>query len=191
MEIYVKNASINFQCENDGKAIGVRLWGKKSRGKKNLVGERMENRRKIYFKPLLENSSFTRFYIIHLSFSSLESEGSDESGGLRLDLRFEMTGKKGRKFVHARKWREIEKAYATKKHSECACKIWLELTVDYWTTAQNVWTWTTSVFKSWSSIVLSQGGKGKVNKIFLYVWGVKGLKEAMFCRMRYFNCVYF
>ena len=53
MEIYVKNASINFQCENDGKAIGVRL----GRRKKNLVGERMKNRRKIYFKPLLENSS--------------------------------------------------------------------------------------------------------------------------------------
>jgi hypothetical protein len=35
MEIYVKNASINFQCENDGKAIGVRL-GKKSGGKKKF-----------------------------------------------------------------------------------------------------------------------------------------------------------
>lgn len=29
MEIYVKNASINFQCENDGKAIGVRLGREK------------------------------------------------------------------------------------------------------------------------------------------------------------------
>lgn len=68
MEIYVKNASINFQCENDGKAIGVRLGEEKKFGRwKN--GKPTEN----LFQTIIRKFLFTRFYIIHLSFSSLDS----------------------------------------------------------------------------------------------------------------------
>lgn len=109
MEIYVKNASINFQCGNDGKAIGVRLWGED--GEKKFGRWKNEKPTENLFRTIIRKFLFTRFHIIHFFLFNARLVRIEWKWGLRLDCRFEC--RRGKISFTPESGRE--KAYATKK----------------------------------------------------------------------------
>lgn len=99
MEIYVKCASINFRCENDGKAIAVRL----GKAKIWLVKEWKTDGK--FISTIIRKFFFTRFVVNHIHFFIARLlRGSKESGCClnycRLKwLRKKFHAKKRRKFM--------------------------------------------------------------------------------------------